>query len=117
MGGDEFTVIQSDVSCAEQVDTVAQKTPRAVAQPYVLKNDELSITASVGIAVYPTDGEDAGTLIRNADTAMYSAKEQGRNRYLSYTRAMGAVVLKKRDEIQIPRAPSQRKASHSLVKV
>jgi len=82
-----------------------------------MKNDELSITASVGIAVYPTDGEDAGTLIRNADEAMYSAKEQGRDRYRLYARTVDAAVLEKRGAIQMRRAHLQKKASHSMVKV
>ena len=116
-GGDEFTVLQSDVSGPEQVDTVAKKTLRALARPYVLKNDALTITASVGIAVYPPDGEDAGTLLRNADAAMYRAKEQGRNRFQLCSRVDDAAVLERRGAVQAPRAPSSRKPSHSLVKV
>jgi len=116
-GGDEFTVMQCDVLSVEQVGTVVEKIHRAVAQPYLLKNGELSITASVGIAVYPKDGEDAVTLLRNADTAMYSAKELGRNRYHSYTSAMGAMELEQRRTVQVPRARSQRKFLHNLVKL
>ena len=116
LGGDEFTVLQSDVACVEDVGTVAQKALRAVAQPYMLTHSELLITASVGIAVYPADGADADTLIRNADMAMYSAKEQGRNRYHSATSVMDAAELEEQGAIQIPRVPSQKAVSHSLGK-
>jgi diguanylate cyclase (GGDEF)-like protein len=115
-GGDEFTVMQSDVSCPEQVDTVARKALRAVSGPYALKDHDLSITASMGIAVYPEDGEDVGALIRNADTAMYSAKEQGRNRYQFYTHAMNVASLERRDAIRDSRSLLRRKASGSLLK-
>lgn len=115
-GGDEFTVMQSDVSCPAQVSTVALKVLRAVSEPYVLKDYDLSITASMGIAVYPEGGEDVGALIRNADTAMYRAKEKGRNRYLFYTPAMNAASLKRRDAIRISRSRLRRKAPSSQVK-
>lgn len=116
-GGDEFAVMQCDVACEDQVGAVAQKALHAVARPYILKNDELSITASVGIAVYPTDGQDAVTLLRHADRAMYSAKKQGRNRYHMYTRAMGVLESEQRRTVHAPQARWRRKALQNLVKV
>jgi diguanylate cyclase (GGDEF)-like protein len=89
LGGDEFTVMQSDVSSLDQVGTVVQKALGAVARPYMLSHGERSITSSVGVAVYPGDGVDVDTLLRNADAAMYSAKKQGRNRYQFYAPGMG----------------------------
>jgi diguanylate cyclase (GGDEF)-like protein len=114
LGGDEFTIMLSDVSCLEQVGTVARKALRVVSEPYVLKDHDLYITASMGIAVYPEDGEDVGALFRNADAAMYSAKEQGRNRYQFCTHAMNAASLKRRDAIRDARSLLRRKASRNL---
>src|SRR5678815_1467991 len=116
LSGDEFTVLQSDVSCPQDVGTVAQKALNAVAQPYLLMNAELSITASVGIAVYPADGEDADTLIKSADMAMYNAKGEGRNRYYSSACATDAAEPEGRGAIQPLRAPSQTGVSQGLGK-
>jgi diguanylate cyclase (GGDEF)-like protein/PAS domain S-box-containing protein len=81
MGGDEFTVLLSDVVDSTNAATVAQKILEAVSYPMVVDGHELFVTTSIGIALYPGDGTDAETLLKNADRAMYHAKEQGRNNY------------------------------------
>ncbi|MGB5081610.1 MAG: EAL domain-containing protein [Burkholderiales bacterium] len=87
-GGDEFGVILSDLSRPGDATIVVQKMIDALAMPLSLDGQEIYVTASVGITLFPADGEEAGLLIRNADTAMYRAKEQGRNAYQYFTREM-----------------------------
>jgi diguanylate cyclase (GGDEF)-like protein/PAS domain S-box-containing protein len=79
-GGDEFIVLLSEISHAEDAALIADKIRLAVLQPYTIANHLLHLTASIGISVYPEDGADPESLIQRADTAMYHAKEKGRNR-------------------------------------
>lgn len=88
MGGDEFTVVVQDLERGHDAAMVAQKALEEVVQPCVLNGREILITASVGISVYPDDGEDPQTLLRNADLAMYRAKAEGKNTYRFFTPAM-----------------------------
>jgi diguanylate cyclase (GGDEF)-like protein/PAS domain S-box-containing protein len=81
MGGDEFTVLLSDVADGRGTATVARKILDTVNQPVVIDGHELKVTTSIGIAVFPGDGFDAETLLKNADRAMYRAKQLGRNNY------------------------------------
>ena len=85
LGGDEFVVALADVARAEDVTKVAQKIINALYEPFLLEGRELFITASIGISVYPNDAQDAETLIKNADMAMYRAKEYGRNNYQHFS--------------------------------
>ena len=87
MGGDEFTILLSDLSEGRAAATVAQKVLESVSEPIVVESHELFITTSIGIAIYPEDGTDAETLLRHADRAMYRAKEAGRNNYQFAMRA------------------------------
>jgi len=87
-GGDEFAVILSNLGRPGDAAIVARKMIDALATPLNLEGREVYVTASVGITLFPTDGEEASLLIRNADTAMYRAKEQGRNVYQYFTREM-----------------------------
>jgi diguanylate cyclase (GGDEF)-like protein/PAS domain S-box-containing protein len=80
-GGDEFVVLLQDVQHAEAAAITARRILQAVAKPHALDHHELHISASIGISVYPDDGPDAATLLKNADTAMYQAKENGRNNF------------------------------------
>jgi len=80
-GGDEFVVLLSEMVHASDAIATATKILAAVAEPHRVADHELHITASIGISVYPTDGHNAETLLRNADIAMYHAKERGRGRY------------------------------------
>ncbi len=81
MGGDEFTVLLSDVADGRSAATVARKILDAVGVPVVIEGNNLQVTTSIGIAVFPGDGFDAETLLKNADRAMYRAKQLGRNNY------------------------------------
>jgi diguanylate cyclase (GGDEF)-like protein/PAS domain S-box-containing protein len=78
-GGDEFIVLLSEVAHSDDAALVADKIRLAVLEPYTIANHFLHLTASIGVSVYPDDGADPETLIRCADTAMYHAKEKGRN--------------------------------------
>jgi len=81
VGGDEFVILIPDVARAEDISVIAQKLLNSVARPLQVEGRALQITASAGVSTYPADGEDAETLLRNADTAMYRAKELGRNNF------------------------------------
>jgi diguanylate cyclase (GGDEF)-like protein/PAS domain S-box-containing protein len=80
-GGDEFVVVLSELERAEDAAVGAQKIIAALARPFTLAGHELHITVSIGISVYPDDGEDAEMLLKTADMALYHAKEQGRDCY------------------------------------
>ncbi|HEY0155964.1 MAG TPA: EAL domain-containing protein [Thermoanaerobaculia bacterium] len=90
MGGDEFTILLGDVSSAEDAAKTAQKLLDTVAHPLRVEGHELYVTTSIGIAMYPEDGDTADALLKNADSAMYRAKETGRNGYQLCTRAMNS---------------------------
>jgi len=90
LGGDEFLVLLPGCRGAEAAAKVAHKILDVMRQPYAVDGQELTATASVGIALFPHDGADAETLVRNADTALYRTKEQGRNSYQFYTNDMNA---------------------------
>ena len=87
-GGDEFMVLLPDLGQPSGAAQVASKILQAVAHPYNIDKWELSVTPSIGIAVIPQDGDDIDTLTRNADTAMYHAKESGRNNFQFFTTGM-----------------------------
>ncbi len=88
MGGDEFLVLLPTVTQDEDAAKVAEKLLEVFAQPFHIQGHELFVTPSIGISVYPSDGEDSDTLIRHADTALYRAKEQGRNTFCMFTPMM-----------------------------
>jgi diguanylate cyclase (GGDEF)-like protein len=79
-GGDEFTILL-EIAHVEDVEAVAQKVLGAIAEPVILEGERLYVTGSLGVAIYPENGEDPEVLLRNADAAMYLAKELGRNNY------------------------------------
>ena len=93
LGGDEFVVVLTDVDDAPAAARVADKLLHALAQPYTLGDNELRSTASIGVAFYPDDGENSETLMKNADTAMYHAKSQGRSNVQFFTREMNEVAV------------------------
>lgn len=81
LGSDEFAVIQLDVQQPDEVALLAERLSAAIAEPYIFEGREILISASIGIALFPDDGKDCEALLRSADTALYRAKENGRNRY------------------------------------
>jgi diguanylate cyclase (GGDEF)-like protein len=91
-GGDEFVLLLSRVDEAEDAAASVQKVIKSLAAPLDVGGHRLHVTASIGLSMYPDDGEDADTLIRNADVAMYRAKERGRNVYQFYTPDMNIRV-------------------------
>ena len=95
LSGDEFAIAMSILAKADDASLVAQKVVSALAHPFDLDGHQTYITASLGIALYPSDGEDAEVLLRNADTAMFRAKEQGRNAYQFYLPQMNERAAKR----------------------
>ena len=94
-GGDEFVILLEDVGSAENSATVASKVLQAVEKPLLIGGNEVQVGASIGITHYPEDAGDAVTLLRNADMAMYRAKEAGRNNYQFYTGKMNQQVQRR----------------------
>ncbi|PHX54353.1 diguanylate cyclase [Tychonema bourrellyi FEM_GT703] len=88
-GGDEFTLLLYNISCAQDATDTCQRILDSLCTPFRFEELELYIKASLGIALAPYDGEDAETLLKNADAAMYKAKQKGRNNYQFYTTAIG----------------------------
>ena len=95
IGGDEFIVLVPSVKTEQDVVTVAKKLITALQERWELGDKALFTTTSVGIALYPDHADDVETLIKYADTAMYKAKEEGRNRYRFYDATMGEKIVKK----------------------
>jgi diguanylate cyclase (GGDEF)-like protein/PAS domain S-box-containing protein len=86
-GGDEFVVLLSEIAQTNDAATSAQKILDSLRLPYNIGGHELHVGASIGIGIYPDDGADTETLIKNADAAMYSAKEKGRNNFQFFKNA------------------------------
>lgn len=95
LGGDEFVIMILEESHAEHATIAAEKVLRALAEPHIISGHELHITTSIGICVYPTDGEDVETLVKNADTAMYHAKKKGRNNFQFFNGEMNAWAVER----------------------
>ena len=100
LGGDEFTVILTNVTDVNHIENVAHAIVQSLVQPYLLGGEELSISASIGIAVYPTDATNPSDLLRNADQAMYISKSEGRNCFHFFTKAMQEATFKHHQLVQ-----------------
>jgi diguanylate cyclase (GGDEF)-like protein len=94
-GGDEFIILLSDISSEDDAAISARKILSLLNAPHSVDQQELHINGSIGISMYPKDGEDAETLIKNADTAMYHAKESGRNNFQFFTREMSLRAMER----------------------
>ena len=88
IGGDEFVVIVEPANDASEMACVARKILAVLAEPFALDGHQLHVSASIGVSLYPFDARDVATLTRNADTAMYHAKHQGKNRYAVFKAEM-----------------------------
>jgi diguanylate cyclase (GGDEF)-like protein len=89
-GGDEFVLLLENLSATKDAEVLAEKVLACCAAPFVIEGRELHVSASVGVSLYPENGNDAEALLKNADTAMYRAKEKGRNTYRFYAAKMNA---------------------------
>jgi diguanylate cyclase (GGDEF)-like protein len=95
LGGDEFVIIITDIHDVIGIERTAQKIIKILATPYFLQNEVVHSSASIGITVYPTDGKDVSSLLKNADQAMYGAKSAGKNNYHYYTQSMRQEALQR----------------------
>lgn len=89
-GGDEFVIVLNDIAASSDVGLLAKKILDTMRPPFLVNDVTLHATASIGISLFPGDGEDSGSLLSKADTAMYRAKDMGRNQYQFYSTEMGA---------------------------
>jgi diguanylate cyclase len=85
LGGDEFVVLLEEIDDQQQISTVAHKMLTALVKPFINVGQEFHVTGSIGISIYPTHGEDEQSLMKNADIAMYRAKEEGKNNFQFYS--------------------------------
>ena len=127
IGGDEFAVVLAEIARADDAGAVAQKVIDAMAPPMQLEGHEVFVSVSVGIAAFPADGADGETLMKNADAAMFKAKQVGRASYQYYTaqmneRAMEKLLLEndlrralERDEFHLYYQPKQDMKSGRIV--
>ena len=100
IGGDEFNVLIEDLDSIVVAEEIAQKLIKQIVLPIKIKNNQLNITASIGVSIYPIDGKDSTTLLKNADLAMYDAKSDGKNSYKFFSEELSrslkerALILK-----------------------
>jgi diguanylate cyclase (GGDEF)-like protein/PAS domain S-box-containing protein len=92
LGGDEFTVLLTNLHDVQDASKVARRILEALSRPFSVSGQEIFVTVSVGIAVFPVDGDSVDILLKNSDTAMYHAKEEGRNNFQYYSNAMNAAA-------------------------
>jgi diguanylate cyclase (GGDEF)-like protein/PAS domain S-box-containing protein len=97
LGGDEFTLLLPDLRHPEHALGVARRIQEQMRRPFLLEGREMALSTSIGIALYPDDGEDAATLLKHADTAMYHAKKQGRDNFQFYSASLTAEVMQRLD--------------------
>ncbi|MEE9524244.1 MAG: GGDEF domain-containing protein [Thermodesulfovibrionales bacterium] len=88
LGGDEFTILLQDLAKVKDILMVLEKILDIIKQPIEIKGEEVVVGISIGVSIFPDDGNDSDTLLKNADTAMYRAKSEGNNNFQLYTQAM-----------------------------
>lgn len=111
-GGDEFLIVLGGITDSDAIMVVAEKILESLTQPFDIEHHELSTSLSIGVAVYPDDGSDFDTLLKKADTAMYQAKESGRNTYRFHTEQMNVNAV---DHLQIRNGLRQALEKQELV--
>ena len=94
LGGDEFAVMAEGMVTPRDTEAIAQGLLKAIAEPFEIEGRKIAITASIGVTLYPNDHSDTTMLVKNADIAMYQAKEQGRNNFKFFTQHMHAELLR-----------------------
>ena len=95
VGGDEFTAILDPVDSVEAAEIQLRRIAQELRKPLIVQDQTITISASIGLSLYPDHGDDAATLVRNADLAMYSAKGRGKNGWQTYGPELGAFLLKR----------------------
>jgi diguanylate cyclase (GGDEF)-like protein/PAS domain S-box-containing protein len=95
LGGDEFVVLVNEISGMEEIAIVARKLISAALRPVAIKGQDCRVTASIGVSAFPEDADDAEQLIKNADMAMYLAKEEGKNNFQCYSKEIRAMSVEK----------------------
>jgi diguanylate cyclase (GGDEF)-like protein/PAS domain S-box-containing protein len=127
VGGDEFTIVLQDLQDKDDALIVAKKVLRTVGTPFEVNEHRLYVTTSIGITIFPDDGDDAETLLKNADNAMYRAKAEGRNTYHMSTKELSRSMQERmtlesgmhgameRNEFEIFYQPQIDLASNSIV--
>jgi len=126
LGGDEFIVVLAQLDSDLDISQVASKIIEAVSQPLDLNGHEFQVTTSIGISMYPIDGDDAATLLKNADTAMYTAKSAGKNQFRYFDTTMNSSAMDrmeleqdlrhalKRNELELYYQPKHCVVSNSI---
>ncbi len=95
LGGDEFAILLESTNDIHLITSLAKELLKQINQPFFIHQHELAVTSSIGIVLYPEDGKDPEALLRNADTAMYHAKNDGANRYLFFNDSMNKLAVKR----------------------
>lgn len=95
LGGDEFTVLLTNLCDVHDAEKIAHRMMAGLAQPFVIEEHEIFVTASVGIAIFPVDGDTVDALLKNADSAMYHAKEEGRNNFQFYSNSLNVAATER----------------------
>ncbi|MBN2351674.1 MAG: EAL domain-containing protein [Spirochaetales bacterium] len=95
LGGDEFTILLNEINEAGNASVVAERIRHMLYSPLVLEQHEINVTVSIGIAVYPTDGADIETVVKNADIAMYKSKSMGKNNFQYFNASMNSTALRR----------------------
>ncbi len=118
LGGDEFTVILNNLDQQANAEIIAQKILGRIAEPFQLAGESVYISTSIGISIYPEDGREVDVLLKNADQAMYAAKELGRNRYFYFKRSMQEAALNRMrltSDLRVALAESQFKVYYQPI--
>ena len=105
LGGDEFVLLLTGLHKVEDIDQSMLRVLAAVTEPCIIEGREFIVTCSIGISIYPDDGKDPNSLLKEADSAMYKAKQSGRNNFQFYTRELNKVLMQRLDlEYRLRRA-------------